>query len=56
MRVVDFLSPAAILPSLSGVTKPEVLGELASFLAQKESGIDAQTLKRVPFPTESSTP
>ena len=47
MKVVDFLSPGAILPSLSGVTKREVLGELATFLAEKESGIDAQTLKRV---------
>jgi PTS system nitrogen regulatory IIA component len=47
MKVVDFLAPDAIIPSLSGTSKSEVLGELAAFLAEHQPGVDAQTLLRV---------
>jgi PTS system nitrogen regulatory IIA component len=47
MKVVDFLAPNAIIPSLSGTSKSEVLAELSRFLAQEQPGIDAQTLQRV---------
>jgi nitrogen PTS system EIIA component len=47
MKVVDFLAPDAIIPSLSGTTKGEVLAELSAFLAGHQPGIDAQTLQRV---------
>ncbi len=50
MKVVDFLSPDAIIPSLSGASKAEVLSEMAAFLAARQSSprtIDATTLYRV---------
>jgi nitrogen PTS system EIIA component len=47
MKVVDFLAPDAIIPSLSGNTKGEVLAELSAFLAAHQPGVDAQTLQRV---------
>ncbi len=47
MKVVDFLAPEAIVPSLSGNTKGEVLAELSAFLAARESGVDAEMLLRV---------
>lgn len=47
MKVVDFLTPDSIIPSLSGSTKGEVLGELAVFMAAHQPGIDAQVLRHV---------
>jgi nitrogen PTS system EIIA component len=47
MKVVDFLAPDAIIPSLSGKTKGEVLAELAGFLAKHQPGVDAPPLERV---------
>ena len=47
MKVVDFLAPDAILPSLSSTNKNAVLAELARFLAERRPGIDVQTLRRV---------
>jgi PTS system nitrogen regulatory IIA component len=47
MKVVDFLAPDAIIPSLSGTSKSEVLAELSAFLAERRPGIDAPTLLRV---------
>ncbi|HEY5285176.1 MAG TPA: PTS sugar transporter subunit IIA [Polyangia bacterium] len=53
MKVVDFLSPDAIMPALAGPTKGAVLAEMSSFLAGKlaaESGrgaIDPQVLCRI---------
>lgn len=46
MKVVDFLAPDAIIPSLSGTTKGEVLAELSVFMAQHQAGVDAQQLRR----------
>jgi PTS system nitrogen regulatory IIA component len=46
MRVVDFLARDAIIPSLSGKSKGEILTELSLFLARKQPGIDAQVLRR----------
>jgi len=47
MKVVDFLAPDAIVPSLSSTSKGDVLAELARFLAERRPGIDVQTLRRV---------
>ena len=53
MKVVDFLSPEAIIPALAGATKGEVLAEMSNFLAEKSAGesrpgaIDPQALCRV---------
>jgi PTS system nitrogen regulatory IIA component len=56
MKVVDFLSPDAILPALTGATKSAVLAEMSSFLCERlqaasgqsaQSAIEAQTLCRV---------
>jgi PTS system nitrogen regulatory IIA component len=56
MKVVDFLSPDAILPALAGATKSAVLAEMSSFLCERllaasgqhaQSAIDAQALCRV---------
>jgi PTS system nitrogen regulatory IIA component len=56
MKVVDFLSPDAVIPALAGATKSAVLAEMSSFLCgrlQASSGqsalgpIDAQALCRV---------
>ena len=49
MKVVDFLSPDAIIPALSGTSKSEVLAEMARLIAGQPSGspaIDAQGLQR----------
>jgi PTS system nitrogen regulatory IIA component len=46
MRVVDFLARDAIIPSLSGKSKGEVLTELSLFLARQRPEIDAQILRR----------
>jgi nitrogen PTS system EIIA component len=47
MKVVDFLAPDAIIASLSGNTKGEVLAELSAFLAQHQPGVDAKVLQQV---------
>ncbi len=50
MKVVDFLSPDAIIPALAGATKDAVLSEMAAFLAAREpapGSIDARALFRV---------
>jgi PTS system nitrogen regulatory IIA component len=46
MKVVDFLAPDAIIPSLSGTTKGEVLAELSASLAKLQPGVDARQLNR----------
>ncbi len=53
MRVIDFLSPDAIIPALSGVTKEDVLSEMSAFLAGRQPGIDARELHRVLAERES---
>ena len=35
MKVVDFLSPEAVIPALAGATKGEVLAEMSAFLAEQ---------------------
>ena len=53
MKVVDFLSPDAIIPALAGATKGAVLAELSDFLARllavesEPIAIDAKVLCRV---------
>jgi PTS system nitrogen regulatory IIA component len=49
MKVVDFLSPDAIIPALAGVGKSAVLIEMAAFLAARKSeddAVDAEALCR----------
>ena len=38
MKVVDFLSPDAIIPALTGSTKTQVLAEMSAFLAGRREG------------------
>jgi len=52
MKVVDFLSPDAIIPALTGSTKTQVLAEMSAFLAGRKEGgskvaIDPLALQRV---------
>jgi len=50
LRVVDFLSPGAIIPTLAGVSKEAVLSEMSAFVAARQTppgSIDAQALLRV---------
>ncbi len=50
MKVVDFLSPDAIIPALAGASKEAVLSEMAAFLAGRQTAagtIDAQALLHV---------
>jgi PTS system nitrogen regulatory IIA component len=50
LKVVDFLSPDAIIPALAGASKEAVLAEMAEFLAGRQltpNAIDAQVLYRV---------
>jgi nitrogen PTS system EIIA component len=50
MKVVDFLSPDAVIPALSGTSKTEVLAEMADFLARQQTGsnvLDPRELRRV---------
>jgi PTS system nitrogen regulatory IIA component len=52
MKVVDFLSPDAIIPALTGSTKTQVLAEMSAFLAERKEGgskvaIDPLALQRV---------
>jgi PTS system nitrogen regulatory IIA component len=42
MKVVDFLSPDAIIPALTGATKGEVLAEMAAFLCARQTAITGQ--------------
>jgi PTS system nitrogen regulatory IIA component len=50
MKIVDFLSPEAIIPTLSGSTKSAVLAEMSDFLAKTPVGagvaIDPKVLYR----------
>lgn len=47
MKVVDFLRPDCVLPSLTGGSKAEVLFSMAVFLASHQHGIDPSILARV---------
>lgn len=52
MKVVDFLSPDAIIPALTGSTKTQVLAEMSAFIAKRNTGsgknaIDPLVLQRV---------
>ena len=53
MKVVDFLSSDAVIPSLKGTTKSDVLAEMSAFLCAKQkeqtgqSAIEPQALCRV---------
>lgn len=49
MKVVDFLSPDAVIPTLAGASKATVLIEMAAFLAARRyagTAIDAEALCR----------
>lgn len=46
MKVVDFLSPAAVVPDLRGQSRDEVMLELADAVGRAES-IDAEEIVRV---------
>jgi nitrogen PTS system EIIA component len=50
MKIVDFLSPEAIIPALAGTTKDNVLAEMSNFLAGMPAGtsgaIDPKVLYR----------
>jgi len=50
MKVVDFLSPDAVIPALRGGSKGEVFAEMVALLAARqprERAIDAQVLCRI---------
>jgi len=52
MKVVDFLSPDAIIPTLAGSTKTQVLAEMSAFLAGRKEGcgkvaVDPLALQKV---------
>ena len=50
MKVVDFLSPDAIIAALAGASKAAVLAEMAAFVAARQAPpgtIDARVLLRV---------
>lgn len=47
MKVVDFLRPDCVLPTLEGGSKADVLASMAAFLADHQSGIDRTILTRV---------
>ena len=47
MKITDILSPEMVLPELKGGTKPEVLHELAGYLASKHREIDSAALSAV---------
>jgi nitrogen PTS system EIIA component len=49
MKVVDFLSPDAVIPALAGTSKAAVLAEMAGFVAVHMSGekaLDVEALRR----------
>jgi len=43
MKVVDFLSPDAIIPALTGASKGDVLAEMAAFLCARQSALLGQS-------------
>jgi PTS system nitrogen regulatory IIA component len=47
MKVVDFLRPDLVMPSLRGGSKSDVLAEMAKHLAANQSGIDPEGLRKV---------
>jgi PTS system nitrogen regulatory IIA component len=47
MKVVDFLRPDLVVPQLRGGSKSDVLAEMAKHLAEHQSGIDPEVLRRV---------
>lgn len=52
MKVVDFLSPDAIIPALTGSTKTQVLAEMSAFVAGRnestgKAAIDPLALQKV---------
>lgn len=50
MKVVDFLSPDAVIPALAGASKDAVLSEMATFVAARQTPpgrIDAHVLLHV---------
>jgi nitrogen PTS system EIIA component len=47
MKITDILGPDMVLPELKGNTKPEVLRELAGYLASKHPEIDSAALSAV---------
>ena len=49
MKVVDFLTPDAVIPVLAGTSKPAVLAEMAGFVAGRLTGerpVNVETLRR----------
>jgi PTS system nitrogen regulatory IIA component len=46
MKVVDFLTRAAVMPKLAGRTKTAVLAEMSDHLAKQHAGLDARELLR----------
>ncbi len=47
MNIVDFVRPELIIPELSSRKKPEVVAELARFMAQHQPEIKAEALIKV---------
>ena len=47
MKVIDFLQPSFIIPTLSATTKPAVLAELATHMAREVPGVEAEALRKV---------
>ena len=47
MKITDILSPDMVLPELKGNTKPDVLHELAGYLASKHREINPAALSAV---------
>ena len=47
MKITDILNSEMVLPELKGNTKPDVLHELAGYLASKHREIDAAALSAV---------
>jgi nitrogen PTS system EIIA component len=47
MKITEILTPDLVIPDLKGNTKPDVLHELAGYLAKKHPEIDSVTLSAV---------
>jgi PTS system nitrogen regulatory IIA component len=47
MKVVDFLGPNCVIPTLGGTGKGEVLGEMARYLGRINTNINPDLLRRV---------
>ncbi len=47
MKITDILSPEMVLPELKGASKPDVLRELAGYLASKYASLNAEILAAV---------